>query len=239
MKHLIETTNPSGLAITEYDRIILNSTKNDVIVRGGGANANGHTYVDLGLPSGLKWATMNVGATSETDYGYYFQWGSTTSNNNTPCDWEHAPFNGGYSEYNADAFNSVKNTACPNGVLAKEYDAAAQIMGGDWRMPTEAEFQELLKNTSKQWITNYNGSGVNGYKFTSNKEGYQNNSIFIPAAGNCYDSSVLNVGSGGGVWSSSLCTSGSGSAWNLSFSSDNCLIYGSGRYFGQSVRGVL
>lgn len=48
----------------------------------GGANANGHPYVDLGLPSGLKWATMNVGATTETDYGDYFQWGSTTPDTN-------------------------------------------------------------------------------------------------------------------------------------------------------------
>ena len=237
MKHLIETANPSGLAITEYDRIILNSATNDVIVRGE-ANANGHTYVDLGLPSGLKWATMNVGATSETDYGYYFQWGSTTSNNNTPCDWEHAPFNGGNTSYNANAFNSAKDTACPNGVLAKEYDAASQIMGGDWRMPTDAEISELLSNTDKEWIEKYNGSAVNGCKFTSKTD--TSKYIFIPAAG-------LRSGSSDGdkyighVWSSSLITSNPSKAYAFYFEYLNIglAINGYSRYLGALVRGVL
>ena len=169
MKHLIETENPSGLAITEYDRLILNSTTNDVIVKGGG-----YEYVDLGLPSGLKWAKCNVGAEKETDYGYYFQWGSITPNTKTECNWKHAPFNGGNTSYSADAFNLVKDTACPNDVLAKEYDAASQIMGGDWRMPTETDLRELINNTTNEWMSNYNGSGVKGRKFT----GSNGNSIY-------------------------------------------------------------
>ena len=56
-----------------------------------------YEYVDLSLPSGLRWATMNIGAETETDYGDYFMWGSTTPNNDTLCDWEHAPFNNGAS----------------------------------------------------------------------------------------------------------------------------------------------
>ena len=171
MKHLIETTNPSGLTITEYDRLILNSTTNDFIVKGGG-----YEYVDLGLPSHLKWAKCNVGAEKESDYGYYFQWGSTTPNTADECTWEHAPFNGGNTDYNANAFNQVKDTVCPNGILAKEYDAAAQIMGGNWRMPTQTEWQELLNNTTNEW-TQVNG--VNGRKFTASN----GNSISIPAAG--------------------------------------------------------
>ena len=231
MKHLIETENPSGLATVPYDRIVLDTTSNDLIVRGGG-----YEYVDLGLPSGLKWAKCNVGAETETDYGDYFMWGSTTPNTPDECTWAKVPFNGGNTSYDADAINSVKNTACPNGVLAKEYDAAAQIMGGDWRMPTNDEFQELLDNTNKEWTQ---VDGVNGYKFTSKKEGYQNNSIFIPAAGYRNDGSVYNVGDYGSVWSSSLDTSYPFYAWTLDFGSSNCsmgnLYY---RYYGQSVRGV-
>ena len=87
-------------------------------------------YVDLGLPSGLKWAKCNIGAKTETDYGDYFMWGSTTPNTADECTWEHTPFNNGDSYYNADAFKLMKDTVCPNGILAKEYDAAAQIMGG-------------------------------------------------------------------------------------------------------------
>ena len=78
-------------------------------------------------------------------------WGSTTPNTNTPCDWEHAPFNNHSSDYNETYFNSVKDTVCPNGILAKEYDAASQIMGGDWRMPTTDEFQELYNKTLWVW----------------------------------------------------------------------------------------
>ena len=232
MKHLIETIDSSSLPIVEYDRLILNSTTNDVLVRGGVT----YEYVDLGLPSGLKWAKCNVGATSETDYGDFFMWGSTKANTPDECVWENAPFNGGNSEYNADAFNSVKDTACPNGILAKEYDAAAQIMGGDWRMPTEAEIQELIKNTTSEWTQ---VGDVYGRRFTSKKEGYQNNSIFIPAAGLCNDGSVYGVGRYGYVWSSSLNTSNPDSAWGLGFDSGDCRMGSSGlRYGGLSVRGV-
>lgn len=189
MKHLIVTEDLSSLGIAEYDRVILDSITNEIIYMNGVK----YEYVNLGLPSGLKWAKCNVGATSETDYGNYFMWGSTTPNTASECTWTNAPFNNGSSSYNETYFNSVKGTVCPNDVLAKEYDAAAQIMGGDWRMPTKAEFQELLDNTNKEW-TQVNG--VNGYKFTSKKEGFQNNSIFIPAAGFCSDGSVNNVDRG-------------------------------------------
>ena len=110
-------------------------------------------------------------------------------------------------------------------------------MGSDWRMPTKDEFQELLSNTNKEW-TQVNG--VNGYKFTSNKEGYQNNSIFIPAAGYCDDGSVSSVGNYGNVWSSSLDASNPGGAWRLDLYSSNCNMGydDDSRYSGQSVRGV-
>ena len=108
-------------------------------------------------------------------------------------------------------------------------------MGNDWRMPTKDEIQELLDNTIKEWAQ---VNGVNGYKFTSNKEGFQNNSIFIPAAGYCGDGSVYDVGGYGDVWSSSLSTSNPAGAWYLYFNSDNCGMGGNSRFHGRSVRGV-
>ena len=105
-------------------------------------------------------------------------------------------------------------------------------------MPTEAEFQELIDNTTNKWFANYNGTGVNGYKFTSNKEGFKNNSIFIPAAGLCSDGPVLNVGNVGGVWSSSLDTSSTDNAWDLDFNSSSCSMDHYDRYEGRPVRGV-
>ena len=200
-------------------------------------DTKGHEYVDLGLPSGLKWAKCNVGAEKETDYGYHFMWGSTTPNTAYECTWVNTPFNGGASNYDEEYFNSVKDTVCPNGVLAKEYDTAAQIMGGKWRMPTEAEIKELLENTENEWIEDYNGSGVNGRKFTSKTD--ETKCIFIPAAGLCSNGSVGNVGSDGYVWSSSLNASNPLNAWSLYFYSDYYGMYGSNRYRGRSVRGVM
>ena len=230
MKHLIETENPSGLPSVLYDRIILNSSTDDVIVRGGE-----YEYVDLGLS--VKWAKMNVGATSETDYGDYFMWGSTKANTPDECRWKNAPFNGGNTNYNADAFNQVKDTACPNGILAKEYDTASQIMGSDWRMPTQAEFQELLNNTDNTRVNNFKGTGVNGWKFTSRVD--ENKYIFIPAAGYCGYGSVHGVGRYGCVWSSSLDGGYPYVAWGMGFNLFNFYMSNYIRYGGRSVRGVI
>ena len=230
MKHLIETTDSSSLTRVDYDRIVLDSTANDVIVKGGG-----YEYVDLGLPSGLKWAKCNVGAKTETDYGSYFMWGSITPNTASQCDWAKAPFNGGASSYDSTYFNSVKGTVCPNDVLAKEYDAAAQIMGGDWRMPTQTDFNELLSGTTNEWIPNYNDTGVSGRKFTSKTNG---NSIFIPAVGECANGEVYDVGDYGNVWSSSLSTSSPDCALRLDFNSAESSMHDGYRRNGMSVRGV-
>ena len=200
-------------------------------------------YVDLGLPSGLKWAKCNVGATTETDYGDYFMWGSTKPNTPDECTWEHTPFNNGDSYYNADAFKLMKDTVCPNGILAKEYDAAAQIMGDGWRMPTSNDIGELLTNTTQNQVGNYNGTGVDGYEFTSKING---NSIFIPTAGYVYDGSVNQVDDvyTGNVWSSSPdnesdMTSNPYGAWALHLGSErSCGITHPYRCYGLSVRGV-
>ena len=164
-------------------------------------------------------------------------WGSTTPNTASECTWANAPFNNGSSKFNSTYFNSVKGTVCPNNVLAKEYDAAAQIMGGDWRMPTQTECQELLSDTTNEWATNYNGTGVNGWKFTSKTNG---NSIFIPASGTRPGSSFYRRGNYGYVWSSSLNITSPINALYLNFTSNG--LGADGHVFrddGVVVRGVL
>ena len=199
-------------------------------------DTKGHEYVDLGLPSGLKWAKCNVGAEKETDYGDYFMWGSVTPNNDTLCDWEHAPFNNGASYYDEEYFTTHKSEWLDdNGNLKPEFDAATQIMGGKWRIPTDTEISELWDNTNSEWVEDYNGTKINGMKFTSKING---NSIFIPAAGNCLDGSVHYVGNYGYVWSSSLSPLYHSYAWNLGFGSDSYDVYDCYRYYGFSVRGV-
>lgn len=199
--------------------------------------ANGQLYVDLGLPSGLKWAKCNVGAKTETDYGYYFQWGEIESHNtDIPCDWANHKYGDGwnFSKYNT----SVLYGENPDNIMAlkAEDDAARANMGGDWRMPTKDEFQELLDNTTNEWVTNFNGSRVNGRKFTGSNGNY----IFIPASGSRSVYSFRSQGYDGYIWSSSLNASNPNYAWYLGFFWDYC---GMGHYgrrcVGFAVRGVM
>lgn len=152
---------------------------------------DGHEYVDLGLPSGTKWATMNVGALSETDYGNYYQYGK------------------GEAQYSATSGDS--NYSGTEDPLAASADTAAQVWGGSWHMPTRAQMQELTANTTYQWVTNYKGSGINGGTFTATNGAV----LFFPAASIWYNGSQLNVGSFGYYWGSS--PDGSNDAYNLHF----------------------
>ena len=167
-------------------------------------------------------------------------WGSTKANTPDECTWAKAPFNGGASDYDSGYFNSVKDTVCPNNVLAKKYDTATQIMGGNWRMPTKDELKELIDNTNSVWVEDYKGSGVNGRKFTSKKEGYQDNSIFIPAAGTYFEGSEYDLNKFVDVWSSSLHTSLPDNALTLHFSSGSIYVADDSgfRNCGCVVRGV-
>ena len=190
-------------------------------------------FVDLGLPSGTMWAKCNIGATSETDYGNYFMWGSTTPNTADECTWTNAPFNGGSSDYNDTHFNSVKNTVCPNGILAKGYDVAYKTTNGAARMPTDAEFLELINNTDKKW-THVNS--VDGWKFISKTD--TSKYIFIPAAGFFDNSNEYDVGTYGYVWSSSLMSANPGDAWCLESDSGSSSMTTNNRCYGMSVRAV-
>ena len=156
---------------------------------------NGHKYVDLGLS--VKWATCNVGASSPTDYGDYFAWGETKGYNSgkREFDAKHCkyitligPFQGyikctKYSRGERCKYGSNANDG--KRTLDKQDDAASVNWGGKWRMPTEKEFWELLDNCS--WIYYDSGNsefhGVAGFKVQSKKKGYENNYIFLPAAG--------------------------------------------------------
>ena len=201
--------------------------------------ANGQLYVDLGLPSGLKWAKCNVGAEKETDYGYYFMWGDIEDKSNAECSWESYKYcNGSFdtlTKYNI--FPLFGENPDDKTKLDSEDDVARTNMGGDWRMPTSDECEELINNTTNEWISDYNGTGVSGRKFTHKTD--TSKYIFIPAAGLCSGGSVNNVGSYGGVWSSVLHTIYPYSACGLGFNLYNCYMGNNYRYCGRSVRGVM
>ena len=196
-------------------------------------------FVDLGLPSGTKWAKTNLGAENEADYGNYYMWGSIIPNTAEECNWANAPFNNGSDTFEKRYFNAYKSEWLDdndNDNLKPEYDAAYKATDGAARMPTQNEIRELLDNTDNEWIEDYKGSGVNGRKFISKTD--ETKYIFIPAAGNYDDGSVNGVGIYGLVWSSSLYTLSTHNAWNLYLFMGDCRMYDGYRYFGRSVRPV-
>lgn len=189
---------------------------------------NGHKYVDLGLPSGLKWATCNVGATTPEEYGDYFAWGEVESK--ARYNWDTYKYYGGS--------NVTKYTGNDKTVLDPEDDAATANWGGAWRMPTKEEQDELRENCT--WLFTSQIS-VYGYKVT----GPNGNSIFLPAAGYMHEGTLRNAGSFGFYWSSSLDTDYPDYAYFVNFNSD-CVDFTTdyadwiydGRSSGRSVRPV-
>lgn len=123
-----------------------------------------YEFVDLGLPSGLLWATCNLGAEKPWEYGDFFAWGETKSQQKGFFK-ETYKWKDGYDKW-------------PHR-LSMKYDAAHQIMKGDWTMPWKRDFIELIIFTTHEWITDYQGTGVNGHLFT----GKNGNELFFPACG--------------------------------------------------------
>jgi len=202
---------------------------------------NGYEYVDLGLPSGTLWAKMNVGASSEKDAGLYFAWGETQGYTASQVGvdkqftWADYKFNLSGDGSTFTKYNPIDSKT----VLDAEDDAAVVNMGGDWHIPTKAQYEELLNTeyVTNEWVTDYQGSGISGSLFTSVSNG---NTLFIPAAGGCGDGEVDGVGKWGDVWSSSLNTDNVDGAWNFRFNGLFCDTDGNlYRYNGRSVRGVI
>ena len=185
---------------------------------------NGHEYVNLGLPSGLKWATCNVGATSPEEYGDYFAWGETTKKTEYT---EENSLTLGLSDYQLQSLGYIDS----EGNLTAQYDAARANWGGDWRMPTRAEIKELINNCTWTWTTQ---SGVNGCKV----EGPNGNSIFLPAAGYSLWSQSYNDGYNGDYWSSTP-HDDSYFAYYFSFGNGIESVYDHLRNLGRSVRPVI
>ena len=195
--------------------------------------------VDLGLPSGTKWANMNIGAEKPEDDGLYFAWGETMgygsdTSDSRSFDWASYKWcNGLESSMTKYCNDSSYGTVDNKTVLDLDDDAAYVNWGSSWRMPTFTETKELLENTTNEWTTI---NGVNGRKFTSKTNG---NSIFLPAAGLRIDSYLGNQDTDGIFWSSSLNETGPYLARTLSFDSEYVSsTTSSNRYFGFHVRPV-
>lgn len=184
---------------------------------------NGHEYVDLGLPSGLKWATCNVGANKPEDYGDYFAWGETEMK--TEYSKENSLPRGSRSKLRRRGLIDGNNR------LTSSYDAARANWGGSWRMPTKDEMQELVDYCEWEWTE------VNGVK-GSNVTGPNGNSIFLPAAGYRLGSSLGHEGSHGYYWSSTPYDYYDDNAYNLYFYYGYEGVDCGNRSCGQTVRPI-
>lgn len=188
------------------------------------------SYVDLGLPSGTLWATCNIGANSPEDYGDYFAWGETEGYDSGKTNFSWSTYK--WCNGSSSSLTKYKNSSLS---LALEDDAAYVNWGPEWRMPSKAQFEELINSsyTTTEWTTL---NGVKGRKITSKKNG---NSIFLPAAGYRYDSSLRSTGSYGYYWSRTLDSGYPSYAWDLGFDSSGISTHGlNGRGCGRSVRPV-
>ena len=176
---------------------------------------NGHEYVDLGLPSGLKWATCNVGANSPEEYGDYYAWGETETKDE-------------YTEENSCTYGVKMNDISGD----PKYDVARKKWGDNWRMPTYYEMEELIDLCFWEWKTK---NGINGYKVT----GWNHNSIFLPAEGVRCESSLDGDGNTGFYWSAKPFENNNRGAYYLLFCSGIKDMLPTDRIKGLSVRPVL
>lgn len=194
----------------------------------GGGSETGIEAVDLGLPSGLKWGSMNVGASNPEDYGNHYAWGETeTKTKYTTSNYKFGPVK--YSEITLYSKYETKLGGDKKTVLEAEDDAASANLGNGWRMATFAEWKELRESCTWTWTQR---NGINGMLVT----GPNGKSIFLPASG-VFQSSLGKKGTYGSYWTSTL-ASAEGMANAVDFYSggnDKALI---DRSTGLSVRPV-
>ena len=214
------------------------------------ATSNQHGKVQL-WEGGPYWATTNIGASRPEDYGLYFWWGDTVGYRPSTFSLTGESslanaFSFNFTPSNCPTYNKNIDTLLSEGwivnnngtcVLALSHDAAHVHWGGAWRMPTEQELYDLCYNKCDWTWTTQNG--VNGW-VVRGRGAYASNSIFLPAAGFGYGSSLYNSGSYGSYWSSVPDSDISYYAWGLYFFSGYHYTYSSYnyRYYGQSVRPV-
>ena len=201
-----------------------------------------YEMVDLGLPSGIQWAKINVGATKESDPGLFFQWGDTQGYTSDQCGngegqkvFSFADYkwcNGSETSMTKYCTNSSYGTVDNKIVLDLEDDGCHVHMGGDWRLPTGTNMQELIDNTNYEYVTI---DGVDGGKFTNKTD--SSKYIFLPSM-RCIDGSFY-LGTGTLSWSSSLSESSSTHAFSLDGNEDISSVHNYYRFGGTPLRGVV
>ena len=180
---------------------------------------------DLGLS--VQWATFNVGASSETDYGEYFAWAETEPKDS--YSWENYKWGNGFTG------NLTKYVSSSTDKLSNEDDVVQVYWGDGWRMPTMSEQQELMDECD--WVWTREGL-VYGYRVTSRKLGYTDQSIFLPASGYMEGEELQDPMSAGRYWASTLFYTQTAQAYLINFSSSGKNWSVKNRSAGFTVRPV-
>lgn len=221
----IAEVSKGGMVYTNgYGSCVITATAND----GSGVMSecivnvtrtiNGHSFVDLGLPSKTVWAKCNVGASKPEDYGTFFAWGETSGQTySTSYQWNTYKYSSNLTKYNSKDEKSE---------LAPTDDAAYVRWGSGWLTPSDEQFSELCNSCTWIWDATKKGYEVIGPN---------GNSIFLPAGGSrC--GGELNVGTSGSYWSRILCSDDLKRAYYLSFGKSSHSVYKGERCYGHSVR---
>lgn len=190
---------------------------------------NGHEWVDLGLPSGTKWATCNIGAAQPSDYGGFYAWGEISQK--SYYDW-----NNYFDCINGEVgrFNTFSIIAKSIILYNSGYDVAYSSWGGGWRLPTKEQSQELIDCCTWEWAV------VNQHYGYIVKSRTNSSSIFLPASGYKWTDNIRDKDSFGAYWSSRIKEDDSNSAYGVSFHDTRVSNYDGyvSRACGRNVRAV-
>lgn len=189
---------------SRIDTIVISRTDTIYVKNDGGETEYDLSQlkaVDLGLS--VKWASANVGATYPWNYGSYFAWGETSSKDNYSLEtykWYDGIYT--YSNFGVTKYD-ISSTGDGLAILEAEDDAATQILGADWRIPTVDEWSELIdpRKCTMVIMKDYKGTGINGMLIVSNTNG---NYIFLPANGSSQSTGLNSGGNTGYYWSSEV-----------------------------------
>ena len=239
-KYLKKFENHAAYEAAESSLILPNVSlcvqENDVHYNPSTPPTPQHDYVEIG---GIKWATKNVGANSVTDYGLYFQWGDVSGYTATQVGTDKQFISSDYKYYGDGGSTIIKyNETDGLTSLTSSDDAVVANLGGNWRMPTTDDFQELGYAVNSVWTSDYQGSGVSGLVCTDKTD--SSKTLFFPAAGYSYNGGIPYVGKYGCYWSSTLRTN--------NISQAKYMLLGSSvvrwdeyfdRYNGFTIRGIL
>ena len=258
--YLTEESLSVSITVSPWDEGEMTGHYNDGIYAAPRGYHMGHEWVDLGLRETIDgvvykvlFATSNIGASSETDYGDYFAWGETSKRYTSisgstivggTFGWASTPFetagNGSkFSKYTAsnDSF-ATSGTADGKSTLESSDDVASVLWGGCWRMPDESDLEYLISSSvTYSWTSDYNSTGVSGFVVTG-KGSFSGVSLFLPAAGDCAGGSLFNAGGFGNYWSRSLDSDYQGGALYLRVEDGDQSMDIDDRFNGQSVRPV-